>query len=113
MATIKGDVRLGQYSLRMDFNALCDAEEDFPGIMQGEVDIRSFRSVRALVGHALTAHHPGLSPRDVGDIIHEVGIQEAAEAVTQAMQASFGAPEATESPNPQRTQAKPGTGAKR
>ena len=113
MANIKGDVRLGQHTLRMDFNALCDAEEDFPGIMNGEVDIRSFRSIRALVGHALAAHHPGLTPRDVGEIIHDAGIQEAAEAVTQAMQASFPPAEATASPNPRKAPAKAGAGTAR
>ena len=83
MATVKGDVRLGDYTLRMDFNALCDAEEDFPGIMQGEVDVRSFRSIRTLVRHALAAHHPDLTDREVGEIIHGAGISDAANAVTE------------------------------
>lgn len=113
MANIKGDVRLGKHMLRMDFNALCDAEEDFPGIMQGEVDIKSFRAVRALVGHALAAHHPGLSDREVGDIIHEAGIQEAASAVTDAMAASFPSAEASETANPRKAPAKAGTGSAR
>lgn len=114
MATVKGDVRLGDYTMRMDFNALCNAEEDFPGIMQGDVDIRSFRSVRALVRHALTAHHPDLTEREVGDVIQEVGIQEAAQAVTEAMSASFPSAEAGESTaNPRKAPAKAGTGKPR
>lgn len=114
MATVKGDVRLGDYTLRMDFNALCDAEDDFPGIMQGDVDIRSFRSIRALVRHALAAHHPDLTDREVGHIIHDAGIQEAAQAVTEAMSASFPSAEAGESAaNPRKAPAKAGTGKPR
>ena len=45
MAFVKGDVRLGDYTLRMDFNALCEAEDDFPGIMR--VKSTSRRSARS------------------------------------------------------------------
>ncbi|MFN3930842.1 MAG: hypothetical protein ACK4JY_03750 [Brevundimonas sp.] len=98
----------------MDFNALCDAEEDFPGIMQGEVDVRSFRSIRTLVRHALAAHHPDLTDREVGEIIHDAGISDAANAVTEAMAASFPTAEAGEpTANPRKVPAKAGTGKPR
>ena len=104
MATAKGDVRLGDYTLRMDFNALCDAEEDFPVIMRGQINLDSFRNIRTVIRHALAAHHLGLSDREVGAIIHEVGMAKAAEAVGEAMRASFPA-EASETENPQKTPA--------
>jgi len=110
MATVKGDVRLGGYTLRMDFNALCDAEVDFPGIMHGEVDMSSLRNIRTMIRHALAAHHPDLTDREVGVIIHEAGMDKAAQAVAEAMQASFPAQEAGEPANPQTRPAKAGTG---
>lgn len=104
MATAKGDVRLDDYTLRMDFNALCDAEEDFPGIMQGQLSLDTFRNIRTMIRHALVAHHAGLSDREVGAIIQDVGMAKAAEAVGEAMRASFPA-EAGETENPQKTPA--------
>ncbi|MFN3836824.1 MAG: hypothetical protein ACK4MI_03835 [Brevundimonas sp.] len=104
MATAKGDVRLGNYTLRMDFNALCDAEEDFPAIMQGQLNLDTFRNIRTMIRHALSAHHAGLSDREVGAIIQDVGMAKAAEAVGEAMRASFPA-EAGETENPQKTPA--------
>lgn len=89
MANVKGDVRLGAYTLRLDFNALCDAEEDFPGIMKGDLDIGTPRKIRSMIRHALAAHHPGLTDREVGDIIQEVGLDKIAPAIQAAMVASF------------------------
>lgn len=113
MATIKGDVRLGDYTLRLDFNALCDAEEDFPGIMRGELDIGSPRKIRSLIRHALTANHPGLTDREVGDIIQEAGLENVGPAIEAAMAASFPAAEGGASTaNPPKAPAKAGTGKK-
>lgn len=118
MATIKGEVPLkvtegpaaGEYILLLDFNALCDAEDDFPGIMNGEIDIGSFKKIRRLVQYALAAHHPDLVEREVGDIIQGVGVIAAAEKVTEAMKATF--PEAKTEGKPQ-GRAKPGVGTGR
>lgn len=110
MATLKGDVRLGNYTLRMDFNALCDAEEDFPGIMNGEVDIGSPRKIRTMIRHALAAHHADLSDREVGDIISAEGVEASASALAEAMRASFpAASEASDNANPQKAPAKGST----
>lgn len=109
MATVKGDVRLGQYTLRMDFNALCDAEEDFPGIMQGQLDLTSARKMRSMIGHALAAHHPDLTDRDVGDIISDYGIDTVGGALAEAVTAAFPSAEAGEKTgNPRKTPAKAG-----
>ncbi|MBM3606617.1 MAG: hypothetical protein FJX25_18485 [Alphaproteobacteria bacterium] len=97
MAAIKGEVPLkvtegpaaGEYVLLLDFNALCDAEDEFPGIMNGSIDISSFRKIRRLVQFALATHHPHLDEREVGDIIQGVGVVAAAEKVTEAMKATF------------------------
>lgn len=113
MANIKGDVALGDYTLRIDFNALCDAEEDFPGIMQGELDITSPSKIRAFLRHALAANHPDLTPREVGDIIQEVGLEATSTALAEAMSASFPSAEAGSSANPRKRPAKAGTGKPR
>ena len=92
------------YTLVLDFNALCDLEEDFPGIMQGQLNLDTFRNIRTMIRHALAAHHAGLSDREVGAIIQDVGMAKAAEAVGEAMRASFPA-EAGETENPQKNPA--------
>lgn len=109
MATVKGDVRLGDYTLRMDFNALCDAEEDFPTIMTGSIDLTTPRKIRTMVRHALSANHPGLDDRTVGDIINDAGVDVTAAALIEAMRISFPSAEASETGNPPKP-AKAGTG---
>lgn len=97
MATIKGEVPLkapdgpsaGEYVMLLDFNTLCDAEDDFPGIMQGIVDIGGFKRIRRLVQFALASNHPDLNERQVGEIIQSVGVVQTAEKITEALKATF------------------------
>lgn len=95
--TIKGEIPViatdgpmkGDYILLLDFNALCELEEEFPGIMKGELDISDFKSVRRLFQQGFAYHHPELTPVEVGHIIQSVGVGEASEKLAAAMKASF------------------------
>ncbi|WP_313472771.1 hypothetical protein [Brevundimonas sp.] len=91
---VKGEVGFtadGQdYTLLLDFNALCELENDVPGLMDGTAEIKSPSAVRAVFHAALTGHHPALNVKDAGRIIHAVGIGRAGELIREAMTASFG-----------------------
>lgn len=90
---VRGEVEFeadGQtYTMVLDFNALCDLEGDFPGIMSGGVELSSPRAVRSVFRSALAKHHPGIEEREAGDLIQIVGIAQAAELVANAFKASF------------------------
>lgn len=115
---VKGEVAIiaadgpksGEYTLLLDFNALCDLEEHFPGIMDGNLDIKGVRPIRRIFQAGFAHYHPDLTERDVGSIIHSIGMVAATEKLAEAMKASF--PEADGKPDPQSGPAKagPGTG---
>lgn len=94
---IKGEVGFtadGQdYTLLLDFNALCELEDVVPGLMAGSAEIQSPRAVRAVFHAALREHHPDLDEKAAGRIIQAAGIERAAELIGEAMAASFGKPE--------------------
>lgn len=107
MSAIKGEVKFtapdgpkaGDYRLALDFNALCDLEDSFPGLMQGEVKVDKLKDIRRFFHAGLASHHPELTERDVGSIIHAMGLEAASEKLAEAMQAAF--PEAKKTENPQ------------
>lgn len=84
-------VRLGGTVLRADMNALCDIEdatgktvtELFAGGTDVTLSMRDFRSVVQALGRFE-------SPRAAGDWIQEVGFEDAAEAMAEAVQLGFG-----------------------
>lgn len=90
---VKGEVGFtadGQdYTLLLDFNALCELEEVVPGLMDGTAEIKSPSAVRAVFHAALSEHHAGLDVKAAGRIIHAVGIARAGELIGEAMAASF------------------------
>ena len=77
------------YVLLLDFNALCELENDVPGLMDGTLEIRSPSVIRTVVHAGLAAHHPGLTLRDAGNLIHTLGLEVAGELVTRSFAASF------------------------
>jgi len=116
---IKGEVAFsiedgnlaGEYTLLLDFNALCDLEEDFPGIMEGKFELKSPTAIRKVFAVGLAEHHD-LSERDAGKLIHAVGLNRVGELVGEAFAASF--PEADKGkPRPQKAPAKAGAGSGR
>ena len=102
MGAAKGEVAFevdGQpYKLVLDFNALCDLEDEMPGLMDGTVEIKSPKAIRAVFAAGLAKHHPGLSLIDAGNLIQGVGIEKAGGYVAEAFAASFGGGDKTSSP---------------
>ena len=99
----------GDYTLLLDFNALCDLEQDFPGIMDGQFELRSPSAIRKVFAIGLTEHHPAVDERSAGRMIHAIGLPRAGELVGEAFKASF--PEAAKgTPSPRKAPAKAGAG---
>ncbi len=92
-AAIKGEVgfKAGEsdYILLLDFNALCDLEDDFPGIMDGSFELKSPKAIRRVFRAGLAEHHPDLDDKAAGRVIQEVGIAKAGDLIGQAFKASF------------------------
>ncbi len=94
---IKGEIPIvaedgplaGEYVMVLDFNALCELEEEFPGITNGEVAFSGFKSIRRLVHQGFAAYHPDLSEIDVGHVIQSIGLEAASTKLADAMKASF------------------------
>lgn len=111
MAAVKGEVAfdaLGQrYVLLLDFNALCDLEDDLPGLMDGSAEVRSPKAIRAVFAAGLKQQHPDVDLLGAGRIIQDVGIERAGELVGEAFEASFGGASKTASPQ----KARPSSGA--
>ena len=82
--------RAGTYVLLLDLNALCVLEDDFPGIMDGEAEIKGVKSIRKIFHAGFQEHHSDLSEEDVGRIIHDYGLKAAATKLGEALKASFG-----------------------
>ena len=89
---VKGEVGFeveGQgYVLLLDFNALCDLEGSFPGIMEGKFELKSPSSIRKVFAAGLAEHHK-VSERDAGKLIQALGLERVGELVGEAFQASF------------------------
>lgn len=77
------------YTLVLDFNALCDLEEDFPGIMGGQVELSSPKAIRKVFQIGLAKHHAKIDERAAGDVIQAIGIEKTAELVGEAFSAAF------------------------
>jgi hypothetical protein len=114
---IKGEVAFsiedgdlaGEYVLLLDFNALCDLESDFPGIMDGQFNLKSPTAIRRVFAAGLAENHDGLSERDAGRIIQAVGLERVGALVGEAFAASF--PEAAKGDLvPRKAPAKAGAG---
>lgn len=90
---IKGEVAFEadgeDYILLLDFNALCDLEEDLPGLMDGTAEIKTPSAIRAVFHAGLQARHKDISLHAAGDIIQALGIEVAGDLVRQSFEASF------------------------
>lgn len=90
---VKGEVAFEageqEYVLLLDFNALCDLEDDFPGLMDGQVEFKSPKAIRRVFHAGLAEHHPDLTERDAGRLLHELGLAQAGVVIQEAFKASF------------------------
>lgn len=116
--TVKGEVQFEaegeDYTLLLDFNALCDLEDDFPGLMDGEAEIKSPKAIRRVFHAGLAAQHPDIDERGAGEIIHAVGLEKAADLVRQSFEASFPSAKGGEGQaRPRKVQPKAGAGSGR
>ena len=99
-----------EYTFLLDFNALCDLEEDMPGLMDGKVELKSPTLIRKVFLVGLQARHPGLTEREAGDLVHAVGLDGAADLISQSFKASFPAAKGDKRPPQKRS---PGAGSAR
>lgn len=101
---LKGEVAFESdgkdYVLLLDFNALCDLEEDLPGLMDGTAEIKSPKAIRRVFHAGLAAHHPGLDVRAAGALVQALGIEAAAVLIKDSFAASFPTPEAEKPARP-------------
>jgi hypothetical protein len=108
--TIPFKVDGDDYTLLLDFNALCDLEDELPGLMDGTAEIKSPKAIRRVFHAGLSEYHAGLDERDAGKLIHSLGLERAAELVKDAFDASFGQAKGGEVSSRPR---KPGAGSAR
>ena len=108
----EGGELAGDYTLLLDFNALCDLEQDFPGIMDGQFELNRPSAIRKVFAIGLRERHGEIDERTAGRIIHAVGLEEVGELVGKAFAAAF--PEAAKgTPSPRKAPAKAGAGSGR
>jgi hypothetical protein len=112
---VKGEVAFeveGEgYVLLLDFNALCELEDELPGLLDGTAEIKSPKAIRAVFHAGLQARHPGVSLRRAGEIIHAVGLDTVADLVRQAFDASFPAKGGEGQARPPKAPASAGAGS--
>lgn len=91
---MKGETRLGDYTLAFNFGAFCSLEErtgkKMPELLQTMAGGLGFSELRDVVIVALAAHHPEATEEDVLTLLDAVGYQAAALAVSKAVGGFFG-----------------------
>lgn len=84
------------YTLTLSFNELVELEDewglsldkDFGERISQKLQEKS-RNVRTLFRIMLSNQHPGLTDRDVGDIMSEIGLEECADLIKQTVSNAF------------------------
>ena len=91
---IKGEVGFsvgeGRFTLAYDFNAPCTMESDL-GVSIEDVGAKmdTVGAVRTMFRIGLEAHHGQLSDIEAGNLIHQLGLEEAGSLITKAFQGAF------------------------
>jgi len=82
------------FTLKYDFNVLCDLEADHPGIMDGELNENRLKSpayIRKLFASGLKAADDSEVPEPTaGRIISEIGLKTVIEKIGLAILVGFG-----------------------
>lgn len=104
MSKLDGKFALGEYTLTFNVNTFCDLEDHFGAqdvngvleIIQGLETKPSLKVIRSIFFVALKQAHPDISISDAGNIIGDVGIEKAAEALGEAVAQAFPEPDTSE-----------------
>lgn len=89
-------IKFGKHVLTFDFNALVEAEEHVGPLSRLVTDphrAASFKTVRALIWAGLLAENPDITLKEAGDICQEVGVEQSANAVKEALVKAYGVQE--------------------
>lgn len=95
----RGEVSLGKYTLRFTTNSLCELEDKLGmGINQiaaqlADRDKMRVRMMVAVVWAGLLDRQPSTTVEQAGELITEVGLSKAMEAVSDAFVLTFGEPD--------------------
>lgn len=97
MSKLDGKFALGDHTLTFNVNTFCDLEDHFEaqdvnevlGIIQGLETNPSLKVIRGIFYVALQQEHPEMTERDAGNLISEVGIAAASEALSEAVSQAF------------------------
>lgn len=97
MSKLDGKLTLGEYTLTLNVNALCDLEEAFGVDDVNEVLAKlallqerpSLRTLRTIFAVAMRQEHPEVTERDAGNLISEFGIDKASEVLGEAIAQAF------------------------
>ncbi|MDP2358019.1 MAG: gene transfer agent family protein [Beijerinckiaceae bacterium] len=101
--SLRGEVSLGDHTLRFSVNALVELEE---AMGQSVAEIAQYmgsgsvrmKDVRTIIWIGLRGRNPDLKEAEAGDIASEVGIPAALEAVGRAFSLAFPSEEGEASP---------------
>ena len=97
MSKIDGKMKLGEFTVVLDINALCDLEEafgveDVNGVIEKIASLQerpSLRTIRTMFVVAARQEHPDVTQEDVGRAIQDVGLNAAAELLGDLCAAAF------------------------
>lgn len=111
---MRGEASLGEHTLVFSFNVMCLLEEQ-TGLKTGQLiqmmqQNMGLTDLRAFIWAGLQEKQPGTSIEQAGEIIGEVGIEPAMEALQQAVEAAFSSDEPESGKANPRKAARTGTG---
>lgn len=97
MSKIDGTYPIGDHKLTFNVNALCDLEDAFGVDDVNQVvekinqlqDKPSLRTIRTIFHVGLKQNHPEMTEQKAGEVISEIGIDKAAEALGKAIERAF------------------------
>lgn len=93
---MKGEARLGDFTLAYNFGAFCELEEKtgkkMPELLEALATGLGFGELRDFVWAGLQTHHKGVSEETVLMLLDEQGYEAAGSAVGKGISAAFGKP---------------------
>jgi hypothetical protein len=117
MSKMNGKFAMGEYTLTFNVNTFCDLEDAFEvadvngvlAVMQSMETTPSLRVMRKIFYAALRGEHPEMTLEGAGDVISDIGLEVAAEAMQNAVADVFPDDEPDEVGNaPKKAKAKAG-----